>query len=120
MCSPKRRRPQMRALHRLTFAFLGLLFALAVSAAGYGQTPSKPIVLPSGAMKPGFVKMPKINVNDVQQPGSSIRLVLPAGVNSTRGMVVLKNANSTSGVGSFSKSAASKPGGEDNAAPNIA
>jgi hypothetical protein len=110
----------MRALHRLTFAFLGLLFALAVSAAGYGQTPSKPIVLPSGAMKPGFVKMPKINVNDVQQPGSSIRLVLPAGVNSTRGMVVLKNANSTSGVGSFSKSAASKPGGEDNAAPNIA
>lgn len=105
----------MRAFHR--FAFACLIF---VSATAFGQNaPNQPLVIHLGTKNPGFVKVSKVNVNDVQPPSPSIRLVLPANVNSTRGVMVLKDANSTTNASSFKGSSANKPGGEDNAGPNI-
>jgi hypothetical protein len=104
----------MKAYHRFAFAFPCLLFIVAVSAASFGQdTPNQPLVINLETKNPGFVRIPKINVNDVQQPSPSIRLALPQNTNSTRGVVVLKDANSTASASSFHGSSVSSAG------PNI-
>lgn len=48
--------------------------------------------------KPGYGTVPRININSVQLPSSSIRLVLPKGVTSTKGIFV--NDGNSSGAGS--------------------
>jgi hypothetical protein len=65
---------------------------LGASAISFSQTSTKKL----GAIKAGYVRMPKININSVQPQSSSIRLVLPKGVTSTRGMFV-NDANSPGG-----------------------
>ncbi len=74
----------MRAFVR--FVSVCSVFLLGTAATSYCQTPFPKLDLK--AMKPGYVRMPKININAVQLPSSSIRLVLPKGVTSTRGMFV--------------------------------
>jgi hypothetical protein len=80
-------------MHRRSFVVVSVcLFLVGTSAAGFGQ--NRPLKL--GAIKPGYVRMPKININSVQPPSSSIRLVLPKGIKSTRGLFV-NDANSSGG-----------------------
>jgi len=86
------------------------LFFLGTSAAGFAQNPASKL----GAIKPGYVRMPKVNVNSVQTPSSSIRLVLPKGVTSTRGLFV-NDANSSGNSGG-SRNASVRPG---NNSPSI-
>ena len=74
----------MRAFVR--FVSVCSVFLLGTAATTFCQTPSPKLNLK--AMKPGYARMPKININAVQLPSSSIRLVLPKGVTSTRGMFV--------------------------------
>lgn len=71
-----------------------LIFLLGVTAGGFGQNPPPKLNLQS--ITPGYVKMPRININSVQPPSSSIRLVLPKGATSTRGLFV-NDANSPGG-----------------------
>lgn len=82
----------MKVLMR--FVSLCSMCLLGMSATSFCQSP-KPN-LKTGT--PGYVRMPKINVNKVRLPSSSIRLVLPKGVTSTRGLVV--NDGNSSGGGS--------------------
>ena len=65
---------------------------LGASAISFSQTSRAKL----GVIKPGYVRMPKININSVQPPSSSIRFALPKGVASTRGMFV-NDANSPGG-----------------------
>ena len=60
---------------RFVFIAMSMVALLAISGASFGQT-SKQL----GTVKLGYAKMPKININSVQPPSSSIRLVLPKGV----------------------------------------
>jgi hypothetical protein len=101
----------MRTVVRSLFAVACLIFLL-IATNSFGQN------LPPQfkAAKPGYVKMPRININSVQPPSSSIRLVLPKGATSTRGLFV-NDANSPGG--GLRNSAANKPGGEDNPGPNL-
>jgi hypothetical protein len=103
----------MREFARLSGVSMRAVVLLGVSISCLAQNPPPQIKV----LNPGYVRAPKIDINSVQVPSSSIRLVLPPGVKSTRGIFV-NDANS-SGNGSFNRSAASKPGGEDNAGPNI-
>ena len=66
---------------------------LAGMSPGYCQ-----IVKPNVATaKPGYVTMTKTNINAVQQPSTSIRLVLPKGVTSTTGLFVNDGNSSAAG-----------------------
>jgi len=102
-----------------SFAFLRLsvltLLGLAASAFGQGTDAVTPNLT---KISPGYARMPNVNINNVQLPSSSIRLVMPGSASSTRGLLV-NDANS-SGTRGFSRSrAASQPGGEDNRGPKI-
>ena len=91
------------------------LFLLGTSAIGFGQSkPSKGLT----AIRPGYVRMPNVNINSVRTPSSSIRLVLPKGATGTRGLLVFDANGSGNGSGPHNK-AANNPGGEDNAGPAI-
>ena len=100
-------------MRRAQIMFTGMSFValLALSGASFGQTHKQ-----LATVKPGYVKMPGINVNSVQPPSSSIRLVLPKGATSTRGLFV-NDANSPGGR--QPNSAARRSGGGGNAGPNI-
>jgi hypothetical protein len=60
--------------------------------------------------KPGYGEMPKVNINSVQLPSSSIRFVLPKGVTSTKG-IFLNDGNSSGAASraSYSHSANTSP-----------
>lgn len=94
-------------------ALLSLCLMLGLSATSFGQNP------PPGfkTFKPGYVKMPKVNINSVLSPSSSIRFVLPKGATSTRGLF-LNDANSTGGGGGSHNNAANQSGA-NNGGPNI-
>jgi hypothetical protein len=101
----------MKAFPRLVFF---VVFVCAIPLASFGQNP--PLTSKLKVLNPGYVRMPKININSVQPPSSGIRLVLPKGATSTRGLFV-NDANSPGG-GPLNN-AAHKPGGGDNAGPNL-
>lgn len=98
----------MRAYLRSVSVVVCVLFLLAISASSFGQNlPSK-----LKAASPGFARMPNVNINSVQPPSSSIRLVLPKGVTSTRGMLV--NDANAAGITGFSRNhTAHKPNGNN-------
>lgn len=99
----------MRAFNRLVLVSLCTIFLLAVSASSFGQNlPPK-----LKAATPGYVKMPNVNINSVRPPSSTIRLVLPKGATSTRGLFV----NDANSVGGFSRSNAARKAG--NSGPNL-
>jgi hypothetical protein len=77
----------MRSARLLSLA-VSLVALLGISAVSFGQT--NPKLTP----KPGYVRMPSININKVNPPSNSIRFVLPAGKKSTRGLF-LNDANSS-------------------------
>lgn len=89
-----------------------LMFLLGASASSLGQTPPPQLK----SLNPGYVKMPKVNINSVQPTSSTIRLVLPKGATSTRGLFV-NDANSPGG--GPSNNAAHKSGGGNNVVSNI-
>ncbi|HEY6305559.1 MAG TPA: hypothetical protein VI488_03750 [Candidatus Angelobacter sp.] len=99
----------MRAFPRFV---VFVVFVSAISAISFGQNPPPKLKV----LNPGFVRMPKININSVQPPSSNIRLVLPKGATSTRGLFV-NDANS-SGGGPVNN-AAHKPGGGGSVGGNI-
>lgn len=101
----------MRPFTRLVFIFACLIFLL-MSTFSLGQTASSQLNVTNA----GYVKMPKININSVQPPSSSIRFVLPNGKTSTRGLFV-NDANSPGG--GPSNNAAHKSGGGGNSSPNL-
>ncbi|HEY6252934.1 MAG TPA: hypothetical protein VI685_23495 [Candidatus Angelobacter sp.] len=103
----------MRALARFISFSVGMMF-LITSANSFAQNP--PPKLNLSAIKPGYVKMPKININSVQPASSTIRLVLPKGVTSTRGVFV-NDANSSGG--GPHNNAAHKSASGDNSGPNL-
>lgn len=76
---------------RFMFIVMSVVALLALSGATFGQTNKK-----LGTVKLGYAKMPRININSVQPPSSSIRFVLPKGATSTRGLF-LNDANSPGG-----------------------
>lgn len=76
---------------RFVFIAMSVVALLAIAGASFGQTNKQ-----LGTVKLGYAKMPKININSVQPPSGSIRLVLPKGVTSTRGVFV-NDANSPGG-----------------------
>jgi hypothetical protein len=79
--------------------FVRSLSVCGVLLAGMSTTAPSQIVKPNLAnAQPGYVTMTKTNINAVRQPSSSIRLVLPKGVTSTRGIYV--NDSNSSGTGS--------------------
>jgi len=79
----------MRLFGRFLSVVVCTTLILAASDISFGQTSTAKL----GVIKPGYVRMPKVNINSVQPPSSSIRLILPKGVTSTRGMFV-NDANS--------------------------
>lgn len=99
----------MKAFPRLASVVFSVIFLVAVSVPSLGQNAPPQFKVTS----PGYVKMPNININSVNPPSSSIRLVLPKGVTSTRGRFA-NDANSSS-----SSNGASHRGGANNAGPNI-
>lgn len=101
----------MKSSERWTLLFIAMLLVVCFPSTTSGQNPPPQLKV----FKPGYVKMPNININSVQSPSSSIRLVLPKGATSTRGLFV-NDANSAGGGGSHNR-AANKRGG--NAGPNI-
>ena len=82
----------MRPFGRFLSVVVCTTWILGPSAISFSQTSTAKL----GVLKPGYVRMPKININAVQAPSSSIRLVLPKGVTSTRGLFV-NDANSHGG-----------------------
>lgn len=87
---------------RFVFIAMFVFTLLAISGVSFAQTNDQ-----LGTVNLGYVKMPKININSVQPPSSSIRFALPAGKNSTRGLF-LNDANS--GGGGSNSGNASKHG----------
>jgi hypothetical protein len=81
----------MQRARLLSFAIF-MVTLLGLSASSFGQTAQK--LTPT----PGFVRMPNVNINNVNPASSSMRFQLPAGKTSTRGLF-LNDANS-SGKGS--------------------
>ncbi|HEY6351696.1 MAG TPA: hypothetical protein VI636_20025 [Candidatus Angelobacter sp.] len=76
-------------------SFSVCMMFLLISVNSIAQNPpQKPSKLP--VLNPGYVRMPKVNINSVQPTSSTIRLVLPKGVTSTRGVFV-NDANSPGG-----------------------
>ena len=91
----------MKALHRSPSMLFALVAFSCLSLASLAQVPA---TLAKGGVKPGYVRLKTpINVNDVRPPSGNIRLVLPAGATSTRGLVLM-DANSPGG-GSVNKGA---------------
>jgi hypothetical protein len=105
----------MKLTERLTLLFIAMLLVVCVASSSFGQNPPAQLKV----FKPGYVKMPKININSVKPPSSAIRLVLPKGATSTRGLFV-NDANSAGNGGGSHNNAANKPRGGGNAGPNIA
>jgi hypothetical protein len=69
-----------------------VVFLIAASVLGFGQNSAAKL----GTLKPGYVRMPKVNINSVKLPSSSIQFILPKGATSTRGLF-LNDANSPGG-----------------------
>src|SRR5579864_3867684 len=92
------------------FARFAVLLGISISCFAQNPPPQLKVV------KPGYVRMPNININSVQPPSSSIRLVLPKGATSTRGLFV-NDANSAGNNGPRNR--AGKSGGASNPGPNI-
>jgi hypothetical protein len=103
----------MKLTARLMLLFIAMLLVVCVASTTFGQTPPPQLKV----FKPGYVKMSSININSVHPPSSAIRLILPKGATSTRGLFV-NDANSGTGDGSH-KNGADKPGGHGSAGPNI-
>ena len=80
---------------------------LSISRVSYGQTTS-----PNLTPKPGYVRMPNVNITKVSPPSTSIRFVLPAGKTSSRGLF-LNDANSGGGRSNSAKH------GSSGSVPNI-
>lgn len=99
----------MKAFPRFTSLVSFFVFLFVIFATSFGQNPPSQLKV----LNPGYVKMPSVNVNSVQVPSSSIRLVLPPGVTTTRGLFV-NDANSA-GNGSSPHTT-----GKATAGPNIA
>jgi hypothetical protein len=102
----------MKLSERWTLFFIAMLLVVCFASTTFGQNPPPQLKV----FKPGYVKMPNININSVQSPSSSIRLVLPKGATSTRGLF-LNDANSAGNGGGSHNRAANKLGGK--AGPNI-
>jgi hypothetical protein len=102
----------MKLPERLKLFFIAMLLVVCAASTSFAQNPPPQLKV----FKPGYVKMPNININSVQTPSSSIRLVLPKGATSTRGLFVT-DANSSGSGGGSHNSAANKRGGK--AGPNI-
>jgi hypothetical protein len=94
------------------FSVVSLMFLVAISATSLGQNPPPKLK----ALHPGYVRMPNVNINSVQTPSSSIRLVLPKGATSTRGLFV-NDANAAANSGP--RNHASKSGGGAGPIPNL-
>jgi hypothetical protein len=93
---------------RLIGIFAGVILLLALSAISFAQDLSP-------NLNPGYARMPNVNINSVKIPSSTIRIVLPKGATSTRGIVANDaNANSSGGPNS-----ASRRRGSGNSGPNI-
>ncbi len=82
----------MRPFGRFLFVVACTTWMLGASDISFSQNSTAKL----GVIKPGYVRMPKININSIQPQSSSIRLLLPKGVTSTRGMFV-NDANSPGG-----------------------
>lgn len=82
----------MKPSPRFFLLCLSVLILFGLVAGGFGQS-SNPNNVKITNISPGYVRMPAININNVQLPSSSIRLVVPAGAKSTRGLFV-NDANS--------------------------
>ena len=93
------------------FIAMSVVALLALSGAAFSQTNKK-----LGTVRLGYAKMPKININSVQTPSSSIRFVLPKGATSTRGLF-LNDANSPGG--GRTNNAARRSGGTANTTASI-
>jgi len=102
----------MKMPERLKLFFIAMQLVVCAASTSFAQNPPPQLKV----FKPGYVKMPNININSVQSPSSSIRLVLPKGATSTRGLFV-NDANSAGRGGGSHNSAANKRGGK--AGPNI-
>ena len=102
----------MRTLVRFVFFSVCSLFLLGTPSTSFGQSPSPKLP----AIKPGFVKMPKVNINSVMPPSSTIRFVLPKGATGTRGLFVNDANSGGNGGGGGPRSAANRPG---NNSPSI-
>jgi hypothetical protein len=98
----------MRAFARFGLVSVCSMFLLGTSTTSFCQNTSK---LNLTNIKPGYVRMPKININSVHPPSSSIRFVLPKGATSTRGIFV------NDGNGGGSQNPANKHAG--NNSPSI-
>lgn len=107
-----------RVFPRIVFVSLCMVVLLALAAASFGQ--NSPTVgkysLPS-VLEPGYAKMPNININGVQPPSPAIRLVLPKGATSSRGLV-LNDANSA-GNGLLAHSRSNRGGNGGNGGGSI-
>lgn len=101
----------MKAFLRF-FGALICCLTLGVSVSSFAQNPSSKFKV----VNPGYVRMPNININSVQQPSGSIRLVLPKGATSTRGLFV-NDANAAANNGPRNQT--SKIGGKPAPIPNI-
>jgi hypothetical protein len=82
----------MRPFGRFLLAVVCAALMLTAAPITLSQTTTAKL----GAIKAGYVRMPKINLNSIQPPSSSIRFALPKGITSTRGMFV-NDANSPGG-----------------------
>ena len=104
----------MKLSQRFTLPCTAMLLVVCLAASSFGQNPPPKLKV----VRPGYVKMPKISIHSVEPPSSSIRLVLPKGTTSTRGLFV-NDANSARNGGGSHNKAANKFGGGGNTGSNI-
>ena len=103
----------MKAFARFAVGSVCLMLLLGTSSICFGQNTS---LQQLGNIKAGYAKMPKVNINSVQPPSSSIKFVLPKGVTSTRGLF-LNDINSRGG--GPGNNSAHKFSGGNNPSPNL-
>ena len=101
----------MKAFARVSV--VSFIFVLVVSASSFAQSPPPQFK----AVKPGYVRVSPVNINSVQTPSGSIRLVLPKGATSTRGLFV-NDANSAPNSGPRNNASKHATGGSS-PVPNI-
>src|ERR1700753_2651324 len=89
--------------------FVRLVVVCSMGLLGMSATSLCQSIKPNLATaKPGYGEMPKVNINSVQLPSSSIRFVLPNGVTTTKG-IFLNDGNSS---GAVARAAYSHPGND--------
>jgi hypothetical protein len=83
---------------RLLLIAVCMVVVLGISLASFGQAISLKVT-----PRPGYAKMPNVNINKVSPPSRSIRFVLPAGKTSTKGLFL--NDSNSNGGGSDNRAA---------------